>query len=167
MDRKNEYSRLCRNMRASQIYSCGSLNEAKNSSSIPGMLDEFLVSFSFIEPKKCLCVKRRNLEWVGWLVRRRVRPNCPFLRAQLRCIRSTEGCFIVSDERSQNLSAVATNFSRTQGASLERQAPRRKCGYRLPRPGVVTGFRNRPSTSSRPASAEVFDEGLLRGDNLE
>ena len=93
-------------------------------------------------------------------MRRRVRPNCPFLRAQLRCIRSTEGCFIVSDERSQNLSAVATNFSRTQGASLERQAPRRKCGYRLPRPGVVTGFRNRPSTSSRPASAEIFDEGL-------
>ena len=79
---------------------------------------------------------------------------------------STEGCFIGRDERSQNLSAVATNFSCTQGASLERQAPRRKCGYRLPRPGVVTGFRNRPSTSSRPASAEVFDEGLLRGDLL-
>ena len=80
--------------------------------------------------------------------------------------RGTEGCFIGRDERSQNLSAVATNFSRTQGASLERQAPRRKCGYRLPRPGLVTGFRNRPSTSSRPASAEVFDEGLLRGDLL-
>eukprot|EP01048_Picozoa_sp_COSAG05_P026762 COSAG05_NODE_7470_length_806_cov_2.667610_2_plen_97_part_00 len=59
-----------------------------------------------------------------------------------------------------------TNFSRTQGGSLERQAPRRKCGYRLPRPGVVTGFRNRPSTSSRPASAEIFDEGPLRGDLL-
>ena len=79
---------------------------------------------------------------------------------------TTEGCFIGRHERSQNLGAVATNFSRTQGASLERQAPRRKCGYRLPRPGVVTGFRNRPSTSSRPASAEVFDEGLLRGDLL-